>query len=183
MTSELLSFFLELHTLGAIICAGYVAFAEFFYTKAASDGIIDHHERKYLRHLFSGLRFGMSIVLVSSIALIVLEYLLPDSPQDVLSAPFWALQTLTLLVLFFAWLLSRKNAEWWFVSAAILTGWWMMLLIDLGYLQQFQLTYFMYLLLYFVVSLVLSGVLSYIRILLTPRHLLPKPLSTGKEAS
>ena len=37
-------------------------FAEVFYTKASSDDTIDRHERKYLRRLFRGLKFGMVLV-------------------------------------------------------------------------------------------------------------------------
>jgi hypothetical protein len=177
MTSELLSFFAILHTAGALIGVGMVTFAEVFYTKAASDGIIDHHERKYLRHLFNGLRFGMTLVLVSSFGLIVLEYLIPNAPQDVLAAPFWTLQTLTLLVLLFGSMLSRKRGAWWFASAAVLTAWWIMLLIDLGFLNQFS--YFMYLFTYIAATLIVAALLGYLRILLTPKHILRKKLSTG----
>ena len=137
MTSALIPYVAALHTLGALIGVGTVTFAEIFYTKAAADGVIDHHERKYLRHLFHGLTFGMTLVLLAGIALIVLEYLVPDAPQDVLAVPFWALQTLTVFVIILAARLSKGHAQWWFASAGILTGWWMILLIDLGYLNAF----------------------------------------------
>lgn len=167
MTSALLPFVAMLHTLGALIGAGFVTFAEVFYTQAASDGKIDHHERKYLRHLFHGLKFGMILVILSAMALIVLEYLVPDAPQDVLAAPFWFLQTLTLLVLTFGWMLSKDRAAWWFSSAAILVAWWMMLAIDLGYLNSFG--YIMLVMMYLLATFIVAGVLHYVRVLVRAR--------------
>ncbi len=154
-------FFLQLA--GAMIGAATVTYAEFFYTVAAADGIIDHHERKYLRHLFNGLTYGMVLVLFSGMALIVLEYLIPDAPQDVLAAPFWMVETLTLLVILLADGLSKKKIGWWFASAAILVGWWMILLIDLGLLNLFG--YTTLLLSYGVVTFVVAAILGYVRIL------------------
>ena len=168
MTEYYIPILLALHTLGALIGVGFVTFAEVFYTKAASDGVIDHHERKYLRHLFHGLQFGMVLVIISGFALIVLEYLLPDSPQDVLSAPFWAIQTLTVFVVLLAYLLSKKYVAWWFASAAIFTGWWTILSIDLGYFNQFG--YLTILATYLIMTFIVAGILGYCRILLRPKH-------------
>ena len=168
MTESLIPFIAGLHTLGALIGVGFVTYAEVFYTKAASDGVIDHHERKYLRHLFQGLQFGMLLVLFSGIALIVLEYLVPDAQQEVLAAPFWALQTLTVFVIFQAYRLNEKKASWWFASAAILTGWWTILSIDLGYFNQFG--YITILITYLLMTFIVAGVLGYFRVLMRPKH-------------
>ena len=167
MTATLIPYVVALHSLGALIGVGTVTYAEFFYTFAASDGVIDHHERKYLRHVFHGLTYGMVLVLFSGIALIVLEYLVPDAPQDVLAAPFWALETLTLFVIVLAARLTKKTSPWWFASAGILTAWWMMLGIDLGYLNRFG--YVSILLLFIAATFVVAGVLGYVRILARPK--------------
>jgi hypothetical protein len=152
-----------LHLIGAMIGAASVTYAEFFYTLAAADGIIDHHERKYLRHIYHGLTYGMVLVVLSGIALIVLEYLVPNAPQDVLAAPFWMIETLTLLVILFAEGLTHKKIGWWLASAAILTGWWMILLLDLGLLNSFG--YLKLLVAYVLATFVVAGILGLIRTL------------------
>ena len=163
-TDSLITFFATLHTFGAIIGVATVTFAETFYTAAARDGIIDHHERKYLRQLFHGLRFGMILVLLSGVALVVLEYLVPDATQLVLEAPFWALMTLTLIVIGFASMLVSKTTPWRVASSGILVGWWFILLLDLGYMN--SLGYINIMLLYVLASVLIAGVLGYAQVLL-----------------
>jgi hypothetical protein len=132
MGIELIPALAALNTLGALVGTGMTTYAEIFYTHAVSDGEIDHHERKYLRRLFRGFTFGMTLVLLSDLVLIVLEYLIPNAPQAVLTAPFWSLQILTVLILLLGWLLSKRRIMWWLGSAAVLSAWWILLGIDLG---------------------------------------------------
>jgi FtsH-binding integral membrane protein len=167
MTQLLIPYVVMLHTIGALIGVGVTTFAEIFYMEAASDGRIDHHERKYLRRMFRALTFGLGRVLVTGVGLIVLEYLVPDAAQDVLVAPFWALETFTVLIIFFGLRISQKKAPWWLASAAILAAWWMILLIDLGYLNAYG--YAMILMLYVLVTFVLAGALGYLRVLVGTR--------------
>jgi hypothetical protein len=162
MTLQLISAFGLLHTLGAVIGTAFTTFAEAFYTRAAADDRISHHERKYLRRMFRGLKFGMLLVLCSGIGLIVCEYLVPSAPETVLTAPFWAFQTLTYVVIILGWLLSKDKAPWWFSSAAILVGWWMILLIDLGLLNPFG--YIELMLSYIFTTFIVAGLLHYFRV-------------------
>jgi hypothetical protein len=175
LAAALIPFAAVLHVIGAMIGAGTTTFAELFYTKAASDGIIDHHERKYLRRVYHGLRIGMTTVLLSGFALIVLEYLVPNAPQQVLFAPFWAIQTLTLIVLVLGELLSRREVPWWFASAALLAGWWMILLLDVNFFS--SVSYLTLLMLYVIVSFVLGALLSYLRLLLRKKNTSPVRLA------
>jgi hypothetical protein len=167
MTELLIPYVVMLHTLGALIGAGVTTFAEIFYTEAAADGRIDHHERKYLRRMYRALKLGMSLVLVTGIALIILEYLVSDATQDVLAAPFWALQTFTLLIILLASLISQKKAPWGLASSGILTAWWMMLLIDLGYLN--SLGYLMIVITYLLSTCIVAGAFGYLRTLMRPK--------------
>jgi hypothetical protein len=164
MTSQLIPYIVILHTLGAIIGAGVTTFAEIFYTEAAADGRIDHHERKYLRRMYHALKFGMILVLLTGIGLVVFEYLVPDAPQDVLAAPFWAMETFTLLIILLASLISKKAASWGLASAGILTAWWMILLIDLGYLNSFG--YVFLIIMYGIVTLLIAAAFGYLRVFL-----------------
>jgi hypothetical protein len=164
MTATLIPIAAFLHVLGAVIGAGLATFSEITYLQAAADGRIDHHERKYLRRLFHGLHVGMALVLFSGFALVVLEYLVPDAQQQVLFAPFWAVQTLALILLMLGALLSRHLIKWRFASAAILGGWWVLLLADLGYLN--SLHYFGILMIFVIVSFILVGVLQALHVLI-----------------
>jgi hypothetical protein len=143
-----------IHTLGAVVGTFFTTYAEIYYTRAARDGVIDHHERKYLRHVYRGLKWGMATVLVTGIAIIVIDYLAVGSAIDVLQGPFWAVIALTFFILLMSWLLARKQAVWWFASAALLSAWWMMLLIDLGFFNLFSFIsiFFIYIIFLFLVA-------------------------------
>jgi hypothetical protein len=119
-----------LHTIGAALGAGGALYAELFYTKAIADGRIDTHERAWFSTTYFGLAWGMLIVLLSGLALIIVQYFLPDSPQAVLYAPLWMQNTLALVVTFAAWLMSRRSLPWWLGSSLVFAGWWMMLALD-----------------------------------------------------
>ncbi len=161
MTLALIQLAILTNVIGALLGTAFTTYAEIYYTIAASDGRIDHHERKYLRHLFRGLRFGMTLVLLSGIALIVLEYLVPSGQQAVLASPFWMLETLIFLVLILGRQLSEKRVTWWLGSAGVLSAWWMILLIDFGVFNQFG--YLILVSLYVLTTLVVAGILGYIR--------------------
>ena len=172
MDLALIPILAALNTFGALVGTGMTTFAEIFYTHAVSDGEIDHNERKYLRRLFKGFTFGITLVLLSNIALIVLEYLVPDASQAVFAAPFWALQTLALLIIITGWLLSKRRIAWWLGSAMVLTAWWVMLLIDLGF---FNTTGFLVLAFdYILVTALVAGILGFARMHM--RKLEPLPL-------
>ncbi|MDR3546979.1 MAG: hypothetical protein P4M11_01655 [Candidatus Pacebacteria bacterium] len=161
MTTQLIPLLAILNTLGALIGTGMTTFAEVFYTHAVSDGEIDHHERKYLRRLFRGFAFGITLVILSNIALIVFEYLVPYAPESVLTVPFWSLQILTLIIIFVGWLLSKRQIQWWLGSSAVLVAWWLILLIDLGLLNAAG--FFEIIFTYIIATILAAGALSYLR--------------------
>ena len=88
MTFQFIQFFALLHIVGALVGAVSVTYAEVFYIKAASDGNIDAHERKYLRRLYRGITIGSLILIFAGSALMTLEYLVPYAPQSVLNGAF-----------------------------------------------------------------------------------------------
>lgn len=161
MTFQLITIFSLLHIVGAALGAAYCTLAEIFYIKAASDGVVDKHERKYLRRLFRVLQIALPIVLCSAVGLIVLQYLVIDAPQRVLTAPFWASQTLVLVMILFGYTLEKRQSPWWIGSSAILMGWWMLAAIDFGYLNSFG--YGIILLIYLLVTFLAAGIVGYAR--------------------
>ncbi len=119
-----------IHAIGAALGAGGVTFAEIFYTKATADGRIDRREQEYFRATFWALQWGLLTVLISGIALTIIQYFLPNSPQAVLYAPLWMQNTLALVIIIAAWFVSRRAFPWWVGSSLIFAGWWMMLVLD-----------------------------------------------------
>jgi hypothetical protein len=168
MNLDLITVAAVLHTFGAALGTALVTFAEVFYIEAAIDGKIDHHERKYLRHLFRSMKFGITLVAATGIALIVLEYLVPDAPRQVYAASFWATQIFTIFIILLAALLAKRLVSWRFGSAGILAGWWMLLVTDLGYFinSSFSVIISSYL----VLSLVLAAALYYLHKLVKAQY-------------
>ncbi len=119
-----------IHALGAGIGAAGITFAEVRYLKAVADGNIDTHERDYIRTTFWALRWGMAIVLLSSIALGIVQYQLPGAPQAVLAVSFWASTTIALVIILAGYALAKGIMPWSIASALGFAGWWMILLID-----------------------------------------------------
>jgi uncharacterized membrane protein YhdT len=167
MESQFIPFFALLHIVGALVGTVSVTYAEIFYIKAASDGNIDKHERKYLRRLYRGITIGTLILIFAGSALMTLEYLVPYAPQSVLTAPFWTIQILTLLILLMGYIISKKEATWAIGSGIIFTAWWMVLFIDLGFTN--SLGYAELFIIYIIAAAIVSGILWYARKLFSPR--------------
>lgn len=130
MLIELGVLLLALHGLGAALGAGGSLFAEIFYAKATADGHLDHREREWFRTTFFALRWGMTIVLTTGIALVIVQYFLPNSPTDVLHPAIWMQNILALVIVGFASALARKQVSWEVGASAIFAGWWMIFLLN-----------------------------------------------------
>lgn len=128
---DALSFVLiALHGLGAALGAGGALFAEIFYAKATADGHLDRRERDWFKSTFFALKWGMGIVLASGLALVFVQYFLPDSPQRVLHPALWAQNALALIVLGFAYALAQKRVSWQIGASGVFAGWWMIFALD-----------------------------------------------------
>lgn len=129
MLIELGVLLLALHGLGAALGAGGSLFAEIFYAKATADGHLDRREREWFRTTYFALRWGMTIVLLTGIALIVVQYFLPNSPTEVLHPAIWMQNILALVIVGFASALARKQVSWETGASAIFAGWWMIFML------------------------------------------------------
>jgi len=130
MLPELAIVLIALHGLGAALGAGGALFAEIFYAKATADGRVDHREHEWFHATFFALRWGMTLVLLSGIALVVVQYFLPNSPERVLHPALWAQNALSLLILGLAYALTKKRISWQTGAATIFAAWWMLFLLD-----------------------------------------------------
>ncbi len=153
------------HVLGAAIGVAGITFAEIFYLKATADGRVDARERDYLHTTFFALKWGLLVVLLAGIALGVLSYAFPLVPVQVLSAPWWFMNTLAFSIIFAGWSMMRGAVSWWLSSSLAFSGWWMLFMLDAWQVAAPGAT-FSYLSLvfaYVVFAAVVAGVLSYAR--------------------
>jgi hypothetical protein len=130
MLAALATLLAGLHTIGAALGAAGATYAEVFYAKATADGRIDTREKSWIATTYWSLSWGMTVVLLTGIALTIVEYFLPDAPQGVLYAPLWMQDTLALVVTVVAWCMVQRLASWTVGSSLIFAGWWMMLALD-----------------------------------------------------
>lgn len=130
--TALVSFIVFCQALGACIGAATAAWGEFAYLKAARDGKIDHAERAHLTAIARGLRFGMTLLLIASFALVIVAYLSHAAVQPALTTSYWVLIAFALIVVYVSWALSRTRISFALGSAIAFTGWWFLAYLTLG---------------------------------------------------
>lgn len=118
--------------LGAFTGAFAAVWGEIAYVHAMRDGKIDRAERAHMNALGHGLRFGMTLLLLSSAGLVVVAYILRVSEQPAFTATYWIFTTLAILVIGVSWALSRGRISFALGSAAAFTGWWFLAYLTLG---------------------------------------------------
>ncbi len=160
-------FILFCQALGAIIGTATVVWGELSYLRAIRDGRIDEGERKHLEMIARGLRFGMTLLLLASLALIFVAYASHDVMQPGLMSEYWLLVLGALLIVAVSWALSRKVISFALGSAVLFTAWWFLTYLTLG---AFSVTSFGAVIGFFIVAIVIFyGVLQYIRMLSRPK--------------
>lgn len=128
----LVFFIVFCQALGAATGAFFAILAERDYIRAMRDGKIDSAERAHLDHIARALRFGMTILLTASFALVVAAYLGSAAVQPALSPGYWTLVVLALLIISISWALSRGRVSFALGSATIFTAWWFLVYLTLG---------------------------------------------------
>ncbi|HVM59065.1 MAG TPA: hypothetical protein VMT80_01945 [Candidatus Paceibacterota bacterium] len=153
--------------LGAVGGAASAVWGEIEYARAIRDGNIDAAERAHLKSIARGLRYGMSLLLVSSIGLVILAFEVASPVAPALTASYWAFISLSLLIVAVTWALSRKRLSFAVGSASAFTAWWFLAYLTLG--QFPQLSFGASVALYVVSTAVLYALLRYARILIIAR--------------
>ena len=153
--------------LGALIGAFTVVWGELAYLKAIRDGRIDRAERAHLRAIAHGLRFGMTLLLLASLALVITEYAAHAALQPALTSSYWTLVIFALLVVYVSWALSRERISFALGSAIAFTGWWFLAYLTLGWLP--PLTFGATIAFFVVATAIFYAILQYARMLARPR--------------
>jgi hypothetical protein len=147
--------------LGASIGAIMSIWSEFAYLRAIRDGRIDTAEQIHLGIIGKGLRFGMTLLLLSSLGLVIVSYASHSLTQPALTPAYWTLIAISLIIIGIAWALSRRHVSFAFGSATIFTAWWILAYLTLGWLS--LLSFGSTIALLVVTTGVIYGVLHYIR--------------------
>ena len=132
--TALVPFLAFCQALGALIGAATSVWGELAYLRDMRDGKIDAAERAHLDILARGLRFGMTLLLLSSLGLVIAAYASRAPLQSALTPGYWTLLALALLVVGVSWALSRRHVSFAFGSAALFTAWWFLAYLTLGLL-------------------------------------------------
>lgn len=128
------SFLVFCQALGAFVGAASAVWSELAYLWVFRDGRINKAERAHLKSIDRGLRFGMSLLLLSSLGLVVNAFLLQSATQPALTESYWLLVALTLLVILMSWVMSRRYLSLAIGSAISFTAWWFLLYLTTGQL-------------------------------------------------
>ncbi len=169
--TALVPFLFFCQVFGAFVGAFTTLWGEIAYVRAMRDGTIDEAERAHLRIIARGLRFGMSLILLSSLGLVVVAYALKEALQPALSAGYWISISLALLIIGVSWALSRQRVSFALGSALVFTAWWFLAYLTIGWLP--PLSFGAAVAYYVVVAALMYALLAFARFIVldsTPRQ-------------
>ncbi len=132
--TALVSFLLFCQALGAVIGISMTIWGELSYVKAVRDGRVDAGELAPLHSIARALRYGMTLLLTASFALVVSAYLTHAAPQPALTSSYWTLIVVALLTVISTWALSRKHLSFALGSTIAFTAWWFLGYLTAGWL-------------------------------------------------
>lgn len=156
-----------LQAIGAGIGACMAVWGESAHIRALRDGRVDDAESAHLRAIARGLRYGMVLVLLSSLGLVILSYLSHTVVQPALQSSYWMLIWLSIVIIMASWALSRKHLSFALGSAILFSGWWALVFVATGQIP--PVTFGASIGLFIVVTGVFYGLLGYARILLVSK--------------
>lgn len=165
-TAALISFLVFCQALGAFVGAVAAVWSEVVYLRAMRDGRIDTAEREHLHVIARGLRFGMTLLLLASLGLILVAYAF-SFPQPALTASYWTLIALALLIISVSWALSRKHISFALGSASIFTAWWFLVYLSFGLIP--PMSFGAAVMSFIVATAIFYAVLQYARLLAAPK--------------
>ena len=166
MTS-LVAFIIFCQALGAVVGVAATTWGELAYLRAMRDGKIDVAERAHLDAIAHGLRFGMTLLLSASFALVIVAYLAHATTQPALTASYWTLILFALLVVYVSWALSRHRLSFALGSALAFSAWWFLAYLTLGWLP--PLSFGAAIAFFVIATVIFYGILQYARMLAQPR--------------
>lgn len=111
------------HIVGTILGVGGATYIELIFRRAKADGRIDDSESGILRLMFTVLRVGLLLIVLSGFGFFLQLRL--EGPQFVLYLPgLWMKLSLTVLLLLNAVLLQLRKVPVWLGGAVSLVAWY-----------------------------------------------------------
>jgi hypothetical protein len=156
--AELTALLVVTQALGAVVGAVTAVWGEVAYVHALRDGILNKAERRHLEVISHGLRFGMLLLLLSSLGLVIVSYVAETSSAPAFTMSYWLFVVLVVAIIGASWALSRKRIMFSWGSAIVFSAWWVLVLLTLG---QLPVNSLLSGLAFFVLALVLFGLVLY----------------------
>ena len=140
-----------MHVIGTVLGVGAATFAEIFYTRFNSDNIITDDERNTLAVIYTIMRTGLFLLVVSGFGFLL--YFRLTEHVGIFSSPsFWAKMTVVAVLACNALLLQARLMPFLIGTAISLTSWYAAL--ALGVFGKITASYFE-ILLYYVIAVIL----------------------------
>ena len=149
-----------MHIVGTVLGVGAATFAEIFYTRFNSDNIITDYERKTLAVIYTIMRTGLFLLVISGFGFLL--YFRLTEHVGIFSSPsFWAKMTVVGVLVANALLLQARLMPFLIGTAISLTSWYAALV--LGVLGKVTASYFEILLYYAIAVVLVALALRWIR--------------------
>lgn len=159
--SALTAFFVYTQALGALGGALAAVWGEIVYVRAVEDDCVTTAERTQLHVVAASLRYGMGMMLISSLALVVISYHSGAALQPALTGSYWLFMVLALGVVYIAKRMSEGRMAHLTGTAVLFATWWFLAYLSFGLVP--ALPFGALVALYLFASVVLFGVLQYVR--------------------
>lgn len=157
---DLHSILLTAHLIGVALGVGGATFASILYLKAMKDGKIDPMEGEWLSVVFTVLRIGLVILVISGFGFF-LEYRFTGQEERLLDPRLWAKMTIVLVLVFNALLIQMRRIPMWLGESLSITSWYGALV--LGIMQGVVYPYTTFIIYYVVAVIIMVGVLKIIK--------------------
>ena len=157
---DLHTFLITAHLIGVALGVGGATFGGILYLKAMKDGHVDPMEGEWLSVIFTVLRIGVVIAVISGFGFF-LEYRFPGQEERLLDPRLWAKMTIIVVLVSNALLIQMRRIPMWLGESLSLTSWYGALV--LGIMGGLSYSYSTFIIFYIVAVFIVMGILKIIK--------------------
>ena len=157
---DLYTFLITIHLIGVALGVGGATFGGILYLKALKDGKIDPMEGEWLSIIFTILRVGLVIAVLSGFGFFI-EYRMTGQEERLLDPRLWAKLTIILILVSNALLIQMRKIPMWLGEGLSITSWYGAL--TLGIIRSADYSYLTFLIFYAIAVFIMVGILSVIK--------------------
>lgn len=122
------TFLIIIHLTGTVLGVGAATFAEIFYLKALKDGVISPEEGSTLRTIYSVLRIGLVLSVLSGFGFLLL-YRMTGQEERLFDPALWAKMSIIIILVVNALLLQLRRIPMWLGAPLSLASWYAAMVI------------------------------------------------------